>query len=224
MDKTPTPPDDMPIPNAKTEAGPIRLMIVDDHQVVRMGLCALMGFHSDILVVAEAQNALQAVLQYRLHRPQAVLMDLRIPGDGATATRNILAEDPDARIIVLTTYDLQEDIHRCLEAGACGYLLKSEEGETIVMAIRAAVAGERVLSSRVEVQMEQRKGLPALTARELEVLQWVAKGYSNREIAERIGFTEHTAKAHLKQILLKLDADDRTEAAMLAVKRGLVRL
>ena len=211
-------------PNAAPPSPPIRILIVDDHQIVRMGLAALLGYHTDIQLVGEAEDAAQALAAYRRLRPSLVLMDLRIPGDGAVAVRDIVAEDPGAKILMLTTYDLQEDIHRCFQAGASGYMLKNEAGAAILHAIRTVLSGKRYLSDAVQAKLDQRSSLPVLTPRELEVLRLVAQGCSNREIADKLGFTEHTSKAHVKQILAKMGADDRTEAAMEAVKRGLVVL
>lgn len=209
-------------PTSAPPSPPIRILIVDDHQIVRMGLAALLGYHADIQLVGEAENASQALIEYRRLRPSLVLMDLRIPGDGAVAVRDIVSEDPAAKILMLTTYDLQEDIHRCFLAGASGYMLKTEAGTAILHAIRTVLSGQRYLSEAVKAKLDQRSSLPSLTPRELEVLRLVAQGCSNREIADKLGFTEHTSKAHVKQILAKMGADDRTEAAMQAVKRGLV--
>jgi two-component system, NarL family, response regulator len=215
-----------PVPTARSTApASIRVLLVDDHQVVRMGLRTVLGFHPDITVVGEAGDTPSAIHAFRELRPDVVLMDLRIPGGGGEeATRAIRGENPSARVLVLTTYDAEEDIHRALEAGARGYLLKTAPNGALVEAIRRVAGGERVIPAEIEAKLASREAKPELTPREKEVLRLVATGHSNRDIAAKLGFTEHTSKAHLKQILVKMKANDRTQAATQAIQRGIVVL
>lgn len=204
---------------------PIRLLLVDDHTIVRMGLRGIIAAEPDLRVVAEAENGPQALEQYRQHRPDVTLMDLRMPGwDGVETTLRIRREFREARILMLSTYDGDHDIRRALQAGANGYVLKNTSGEELVRAIKAVQEGQRYLPGAVAASLAAGLAHPALTPRELEVLQLVAKGLANKEIADVLSMTEHTAKAHLKSILAKLGVRDRTEAATTALRRGLVRL
>lgn len=203
----------------------IRLLLADDHLVVRMGLVAVLGHQRDLQVVAQAQDGREAVRLHAEHRPDVTLMDLRMPGlDGIAATAAIRAADPAARILMLTTYDTEEDVHRALAAGASGYLLKDAGPEELVAAIRAVHAGERALPEHLRRQLAQREEGEALTARQIEVLGLLAKGLSNREIGVQLGISEDGAKAHVKQIFLKLHVSDRAEAVSAAVRRGILRL
>ena len=180
---------------------------------------------SGLEVVGEAANGEEAIEAYARLRPDIVLMDLRMPVmDGLTATRAILADDPNARIIVLTTYDGDEDIHRALAAGARGYLLKDMMRTDLLGVIRAVHRGQRGIPAPVAARLAQHTPHIGLTPRELEVLRLVADGLSNAQIAERIGRTEGTVKVHLKNILQKLDVKDRTEAVTTALRRGFIRL
>jgi DNA-binding NarL/FixJ family response regulator len=200
------------------------VLLVDDHQVVRMGLATVIRYQPDLTVAGEAASAEEAVLRYRETRPGVVLLDLRIPGGGLAALRSIRAADPAARVLLLSTFEAEEDIHQARSDGALGYLSKSTPAEAILVALRRAARGEPTWPPAILAKLEQRAQAPALSPREKEVLGWVARGESNREIARRLGFTEHTAKAHLKQILVKMGVGDRTEAAVESVRRGLVRL
>jgi DNA-binding NarL/FixJ family response regulator len=202
---------------------PIRLLLVDDHYVVRMGLRGVFEDEPDLAVVAEAEDAAQALARFREHRPDVTLMDVRLPGsNGIDATKAIRAEFPTARIVMLTTYDGDEDIHRALAAGALGYLLKSAPGPELLAAIRAAHAGRAFLPEPVRRRLAERGEHAALTTRELEVLQLITKGLNNREIGEVLGISTNTTKAHLKHILAKLGVADRTEAATSALQRGIL--
>lgn len=205
--------------------GSIRVLVADDHPVVRAGLAAVVVQQPDLELVAEAENGERAVGLYREHRPDVCLMDLRMPVmDGLTATRAILANDPKARIIVLTTYDGDEDIHRALAAGARGYLLKDMMRTELLGVIQTVYRGHRGIPAPVAARLAEHTPRVGLTARELEVLQLVADGLTNAQIAERIGRTEGTVKVHLKNILQKLDVKDRTEAVTTALRRGFIRL
>ena len=208
-----------------TVTSPITILTADDHPLIRSGLAAVIGAEPGLLVVAEAANGEEAIEAYARLHPDIVLMDLRMPVmDGLTATRAILADDPNAHIIVLTTYDGDEDIHRALAAGARGYLLKDMMRTDLLGAIRAVHRGQRGIPASVAARLAEHTPRIGLTPRELEVLRLVADGLSNAEVAERIGRTEGTVKVHLKNILPKLDVRDRTEAVTTALRRGFIRL
>jgi DNA-binding NarL/FixJ family response regulator len=208
-----------------TVTSPITILTADDHPLIRSGLAAVIGAEPGLLVVAEAANGEEAIEAYARLHPDIVLMDLRMPVmDGLTATRAILADDPNAHIIVLTTYDGDEDIHRALAAGARGYLLKDMMRTDLLGAIRAVHRGQRGIPAPVAARLAEHTPRIGLTPRELEVLRLVADGLSNAEVAERIGRTEGTVKVHLKNILQKLDVKDRTEAVTTALRRGFIHL
>ena len=208
-----------------TTAAPIRILTVDDHPLIRAGLAAFLRTESDIDVIAEAGNGEEGIERYRELRPDIVLMDLSMPlMDGLTATRAILDEFPDARVIVLTTYGGDEDIHRALEAGARGYLVKDMLVDEVMDVVRAVHQGRRGIPHAVAAKLAEHTPRIPLTPRETEVLSLVAKGLSNGEVAGRIGRTEGTVKVHLKNILQKLGVDDRTEAVTTALRRGFIRL
>jgi two-component system NarL family response regulator len=203
--------------------GVIRLMLVDDHFLLRQGLQLVLSLKPDLKVVAEAENGRNAIELFRKHHPDITLMDLRLPDmTGTDALRAIRKEFPNARIVMLTTYDADEDIHRALGAGAAGYLLKNIPAEELVEAIRMVQSGKTCIPAAVAKRLAERDIYKELTARELEVLQLVVKGLSNKEIADVLQVTPFTAKAHVRNILSKLDVADRTEAATLAISRGLV--
>lgn len=204
---------------------PIRVMAVDDHPIFRDGLRALLALHDDLELIAEAGNGAQAVEVFRQHRPDVTLMDLSMPVmGGVDAVARICSEFPSARIIALTTYDGDADIHRALEAGARGYLLKDALRNQVADAIRSVHRGVRVIPPAVAQRLAEFTPRVELTDRELEVLTLLAKGGSNREIAAAIGRTEGTVKVHVQHILTKLGAADRTEAVTLALKRGIIHL
>ena len=203
----------------------IRVLIAEDHPVMRTGLRATLIGEPDLAVVGEARDGAEALALYREHRPTVVLMDLRMPGmTGIEATRAIVAEDSRARIVVLTTYQGDTDIYGALEAGACGYLIKDTSTEDIVGAIRAAAAGQRVLPNDVARRLAEYTPRQDLTAREHEVLRLMAKGLRNRDIAVAIGRTEGTVKIHVMNLMRKLDVVDRTEAVTVALQRGIIHL
>lgn len=206
-------------------AAHIRVLTVDDHPLIRAGLAAVIGAETDVQMVAEASNGEEALERFWEHRPDVVLMDLRMPVmDGLTAARAILADFPDARIVVLTTYDGDEDIYRALEAGAKGYLLKDMLRTEVLNVVRAVHKGLRGIPAPVAARLAEHTPRIELTPRETELLRLVAKGLSNPEIAAEIGRTEGTVKVHLKNILQKLGADDRTEAVTTAIRRGFIHL
>jgi DNA-binding NarL/FixJ family response regulator len=203
----------------------IRVMIADDHAVVRAGIAAMIANQPDITVVAEASDGTEAVERYAVHRPDVVLMDLRMPQlDGIAATRAICAAFPDARIVAVTTYDGDTDIHRALMAGACAYLVKDVLVAQLIGAVRSAAAGYRVIPAAIAARLAEFTPRVELTAREVELLRLVSRGLRNREIARVIGRTEGTVKAHLKHILEKLGVNDRTGAVTLALQRGIIHL
>ncbi|MDR7276698.1 response regulator transcription factor [Catenuloplanes atrovinosus] len=204
----------------------IKILLVDDHPVVRDGLRGMLGAEPDLDVVGEAGSGLEAVTAARALRPDVVLMDLRMPGvDGATATGLILSELPQVRVVVLTTYDTDADILRAVEAGASGYLLKDASRAELTDAIRAAGRGETVLAPAVAgrlVRQVRQPAAPTLTARELEVLRLVARGHTNAEIGRHLHISEATVKTHLLRTFAKLDVSDRTAAVTTAMSRGLI--
>jgi two-component system, NarL family, response regulator len=203
----------------------IRVLSADDHPVVRNGIAAMIANEPDIEVVAQARDGAEAVALFEAHAPDVVLMDLRMPTlDGVSAIRAIRAIDPDARVVALTTFDGDTDIHRALSAGACAYLLKDALVGDLVAAIRSAVAGRRLIPPAVASRLAEFTPRVELTAREQEVLQLVADGLRNKEIARVIGRSNETVKDHMQSILQKLGARDRTQAVTLALQRGIIRL
>lgn len=203
----------------------IQIMVVDDHHIVRQGLVALIGTLPDMKVVAEAADGVQAVESYRKHRPDVTLMDLRLPTkNGVDAIIEIRREFPGARIIVLTTFDGDEDIYRALQAGAKGYLLKGMNADELTEAIRIVHAGKSRIPAVVAERLAERMGGPSLTARELDVLKLIVGGRSNKEIAGDLFISEATVKTHINSILSKLGVSDRTQAATTALQRGIVHL
>ncbi len=214
-----TPPD-----RAPAATGVIRLLVADDHPVTREGLALILDHQPDMAVVAQAGDGEAAVAQYHAHRPDVAVLDLQMPRlTGAEATAAICAGAPGARVLLLTTYDGDEDIYRAMRAGALGYLLKDAPREEILRAVRAAHAGRRVLSPGVGAKLADRLAQPALTPREREVLALVARGKANKEIAFALGVSEGTVKSHLNAVTAKLGVSSRTEAALAAERRGLLR-
>lgn len=203
----------------------IRILIVDDHHIVRQGLAALLKTVPGFAVAAEASDGEQAVELYRRHRPDVTLMDLRLPRlNGVAAIERIRAEFPAARVIVLTTFDGDEDIYRAMQAGAKGYLLKGMDLNELTEAIRTVHAGKSRIPSRVAEKLAERMGGSSLTARELEVLQLIVAGKSNRDIGTTLFISEATVKTHVNSLLSKLGVEDRTQAATTALQRGIVHL
>ena len=203
----------------------IRIMAVDDHPLIRSGLRAVIASEPDMEMVGEAANGEEAIDRYREERPDVVLMDLRMPVmDGLAATLAILREFPDAKIVALTTYEGDEDIHRALSAGARGYLLKDMMRSQLLQVIRTVQKGQRAIPAAIAARLAEYTPRIELTPRELEVLQLMAKGFSNPEIANTLGRTESTMKVHVSNILQKLQATDRTEAVTVAIQRGILHL
>ena len=201
----------------------IRIMVIDDQAVVRQGFVSLIGTVSDMEIVAEGSNGQEAVQLFAQHRPDITLMDLRMPVlSGLEAIIKIRGQFPGARIIVLTTYDGDEDIYRSVQAGAQGYLLKDMFFEELETAIRKVHGGARLIPVSVAERLAARMGSSELTGRELEVLQQIVDGKSNKEIGNVLGISEASVKSHINNILSKLGVSDRTQAATRALQRGIV--
>jgi DNA-binding NarL/FixJ family response regulator len=206
------------------KSNPIRILIADDHPVVCAGLAALINRRSDMTVVGEANNGKQAVALFQQHQPDIALIDLRMPEmDGVNAIRAILKQSPTARIIVLTTYDGDEDIYRALQAGAQGYVLKDTARHELLASIRAVYQGETSVSPAMAGKLAAYPRRNAdLTSRELDVLRFLGEGKSNKEIGAALSISEGTVKLHVNSILAKLDVSSRTEAVSVALKRGIL--
>lgn len=203
----------------------IRLMVVEDHHVVREGLVALLSSIKEIEVVASVGDGDKAVTSFSSLRPDVTLMDLQLPGmGGAEATRKIREQAPDARVIVLTTYDGDEDIFRALQAGACGYLLKGMPFDELVQAIHAVHRGESRIPSQIAEKLVERSKSEPLTPREMHVLERIVAGRANKDIASDLSISEATVKTHVNNLLAKLGVVDRTQAATAALQRGFARL
>jgi len=203
----------------------IHVLIADDHVMVAQGLTALLESQPDITVIGRASNGREAIALFRQHQPDIVLMDLRMPEmGGVEATIVIRAEFKQARIIVLTTYDGDEDIYRGLRAGAKGYVLKDAGAEELLSAIRAVHAGQQYIPLAVGAKLAERMGIPELSERELEVLNFMARGKNNQEISAELSISESTVKFHTKNIMSKLGASDRAQAIVTALKRGLIAI
>jgi DNA-binding NarL/FixJ family response regulator len=204
---------------------PIRVLVVDDHPMIRAGLTATIDAEPDMTLVASASNGREGLEQYRQHQPDIMLIDLKMPEmGGVEAIRTIRAEFPSAKIIVVSTYQGDEDIYRALEAGAVTYLLKDMLGERLVGVIREVAGGGRPIPPEVAQRLSERMFQAALTTREIEVLRLVAKGMRNKEIAAKLKISDETAQGHVKNILAKLSVHDRTEAVAVAIRRGIVHL
>jgi DNA-binding NarL/FixJ family response regulator len=207
------------------DSGPIRILTVDDHPLLRAGIEALVSSQADMRVVAECANGRDAIQQFRKLRPDVTLMDLQMPEmTGTDAIIAIRSEFPDARIIVLTTYAGDVQALRALQAGARGYLLKDAVQEELLDTIRAVHAGRRTLSPTVSQEIAAHATDDALTNGEIDVLRLIAEGKANKQIADQLSIAEETVKSRVKNILSKLDADDRTHAAMIGLKRGIIAL
>jgi len=201
----------------------IRILIADDHYIVRIGLVALVNTEPEMEVVAEAADGLQAIELFEKHKPDLALMDSRMAvKNGIEATIEIRKRDPQARVLILTAFDGDADIRNAFEAGAQGYVLKGSTGEKLLPAIRAVAAGERWIPKEVAHRLSSRNSYETLTSRELQVLNEIAKGLANKQIAAHLGISEYTVKDHLKAILAKLRVADRTEAVRVSVQRGII--
>jgi len=202
---------------------PIRIQVVDDHPVVRQGVSGLLADQTDMKLVGEASNGLEAIQQFRKHRPDVSLMDLQMPEmNGMDAMISILGEFPDARIVVLTTYAGDAQVMRALKAGARAYLLKSTLHKELLDTIRAVHTGKRTVSPEISFQLAEHGTDESLTPGEIAVLNLIAAGNANKQIADQLSVTEETVKGRVKNILSKLGANDRTHAAMIGIKRGII--
>jgi DNA-binding NarL/FixJ family response regulator len=203
----------------------IRILAVDDHALVREGIAVLVGTQPDMTLVAEASNGREAIQQFRTHRPDVTLMDLQMPEmNGFDAIGAIRGEFPDAKIIVLTTYKGDVQILRALKAGAQGYLLKNTFHKELVETIRAVHAGRKAVSLEASYELAEHATDDALTPAEINVLRLIAAGNANKQIADQLKITEETVKSRVKSILSKLGANDRTHAAMIGLKRGIIKM
>ena len=204
---------------------PIRILAVDDHPVLREGIAALLANEADMVLVGEASNGYEAIEQFRAHRPDITLMDLQMPDmSGGQAIIAIRKDFPDARIIVLTTYGGDAQAVRAFKAGAYGYLLKSMLRKELVETIRSVHSGRKRTSPEIAAELAEHHAEDALTEREIDVLRQVAAGNSNKIIADKLDLSEETVKAHVRKILSKLNANDRTHAVAIAVKRGIIEI
>ncbi len=208
-----------------SEQAQIRVFCVDDHPLLRQGIGAVINSQPDMLLAGEASNYQEAIQHFREYHPDVTLMDLRLPGmNGIETMIAIRAEFPEARVIMLTTFEGDVEIQRALEAGACGYMLKSMPPRELVEAIRQVHAGKKRISPHAAAQLSEHLGDEDLTEREIEVLKQVAGGNRNRDIAEKLFITEETVKVHLKHIMQKLGASDRTQAVTIGLRRGIIQL
>jgi DNA-binding NarL/FixJ family response regulator len=208
-----------------SEATRIRVFSVDDHPLLREGLAAIINNQPDMELVAQASTAQEALQQFRKHKPDVTLMDLRLPDkSGIDAVIAVRAEFPEARIIMLTTFEGDVEIQRALEAGARGYLLKSMPPKELVEVIRQVHAGKKRIPPQLAAQLAEHLSDEDLTAREIEVLSQIAGGNRNRDIADKLLITEETVKVHIKHIMDKLGASDRTQAVAIGVRRGIIQL
>jgi DNA-binding NarL/FixJ family response regulator len=204
---------------------PIRILTVEDHPVFRQGLTTIIESESDMRLVGQATNAAEAIAEFRLHRPDITLMDLRLPGANGTDTLiAIRGEYPQARIIMLTTADGDVDIQRAMRAGAWGYVLKSTPQQELLKVVRSVHAGRRQVPPEVAALLAEHLGKEDLTARELEVLRLIRDGYRNKQIANQLTIAETTVSFHIKNLVDKLEANDRTHAVTIAFRRGLLQI
>ena len=207
------------------QSSKLRLILADDHPVLRDGLSLILDAQPDMAVVAQASTGEEALDLFLEHEPDVLILDLQMPGEGGVNTvKRLLKKRPRAKILILTTYDTDEDIYCAMLAGAIGYVLKDTPRDELILAIRTIASGQRYMSRTAGAKLAGRIGAPQLTERELSVLQCVATGQANKEIAARLGITEGTVKSHVNNIMQKLGALSRTDAAIVALKKGLIKM
>jgi two-component system NarL family response regulator len=207
-----------------TRLNPIRILICDDHPMIRVALRATISMEPNMLVVGEATNGSEALLMFQKYHPDVVLMDINMPMmDGLEAMVTILDDHPEARFILLTNFDSEEDVFRGLEAGAMGYMIKDSPQSTLIAAIQSVYLGKRTISPELAQKLVQRKTYPRLSPREMDIIRLMREGKSNQVISMHLNITESTVKSHVKNILFKLGANDRTQAVTKALQRGILR-
>lgn len=203
----------------------IRVLIADDHSVVRMGLTALLKYQKGISVVGEAQNGAEAAEKAAALKPDVVIMDLMMPGtDGIEGTRRVLAASPETKVLILTTFGTSGEVSRALDAGALGAIMKGADNDELVAAIRKAAVGDGTISSEIKQSLEVKAAIPKLTDRQLEILDWVTRGFSNPDIAKHLGISSDAVKQHLNVVFQKLGASSRAEAVAIAMREQLLKL
>ena len=208
-----------------TAVTPVRVMCVDDHRLMREGIRRIVALQPDMVVVAEASNGVEAVEQFQRHKPDVTLMDLQLPSmNGHEAIKAIRRLQPDARVVVLTMYFGDEDVYRAIEAGVMGYILKDTVPDDLIHVIREVHAGRRSVPPEIEAVLDARAMQPSLTAREFQVLQLLATGKRNKEIASALGISADTTNAHVKSIFQKFNVHDRTAALAEAIRRGIIHI
>jgi DNA-binding NarL/FixJ family response regulator len=207
------------------QAQPIRILSVEDHPVFREGLATIIGSQPDMLLAAQAANSVEALIEFRLHRPDITLMDLRLPGTNGTDTLiAIRGEFPRARVIMLTTSDSDGEIQRAMRSGASAYILKSMPKGELLNVVRSVHAGQRHIPPEVAARLAEHLGDEDLTTRELEVLRFIRDGHRNKQIADQLAIAETTVNFHIKNLVDKLGANDRTHAVTIALRRGLLQI
>ena len=208
-----------------TAVAPVRVMCVDDHRLMREGIRRIVALQPDMVVVAEASNGTEAIEQFQKHKPDVTLMDLQLPSvNGHEAIKAIRSLQPDARIVVLTMYYGDEDVYRAIAAGVMGYILKDAVPDDLIHVIREVHAGRRTIPAEIEAVLDARAMQPSLTAREFQVLQLLATGKRNKEIASALGISADTTNAHVKSIFQKFNVHDRTAALGEAIRRGIIHI